>query len=707
MKGIRTMQALHAVTDTPPREAPGPGPCAGPFDRYRPAALLDLFRHQPLEVVFEQFPPVLWLVLQALPDFHGDEADVLAMVDNSWLRAADSAAAPVEPAELDRAFPALAVLGEGMVLDATERLLLAFLVTLQEDPWWDTLSTATRPVKPARFALAVAAALRLAPHQVRRALHPGGSLSRCGLLDCRPAFRMGNAALNDHVRIQPDIDLAVLRDPRLWATTFDAWFGRRAVDDPRVTFPHLEDDLGLLCELLEHAMNSGARGTHVLLYGPPGTGKTTLAVHLAQRLGASLFEVPRQQACPAQERGETRLRRYDLGQRLGFGDRRCLMLFDELEDLLPAGMPGRTEASSEYKGWICESLEQARIPTFWTTNSLTGIEPAILRRFTFTLEVGVPPRTVRRRLLDEALQGQDMDTAWLERIARLDCLTPAMTVQLAALAASLPLRGPRLETALDRWLEARLAAMNRKLPPATAARRFRCELLNVDTPPDRLARGLARASEGRLCLYGPPGSGKTAFANHLAERLDLPALVKRGSDLRSCWVGETERNIARMFAEATREGAVLILDEADSFLSTRSDRNQRWEMNETTEFLVQLEGFRGIFCATTNRFEDLDPAFLRRFDLKVRFDYLNPAQREVFFRDVMRESGLPVRLRARTKERLASLDQLTPGDYVAARRGLQFSGQEVSQDALLSALVHEVACKNVSKGRPIGFRWES
>jgi len=170
------------------------------------------------------------------------------------------------------------------------------------------------------------------------------------------------------------------------------------------------------------------------------------------------------------------------------------------------------------------------------------------------------------------------------------------------------------------------------------------------------------------------------------------------------WVGETERNIAQMFADASRDGAVLILDEADSFLSGRSERNQGWQMNEVSEFLVQLECFQGIFCATTNRFEVLDEAFVRRFDLKIKLDYLSMEQCLMMFKNLLRESGLRAYLTTSTRSGLRSLNQLTPGDYVTAQRRLRFSHQKCDQKTLLSALVHEMECKSVSQGRPIGFR---
>ena len=127
-------------------------------------------------------------------------------------------------------------------------------------------------------------------------------------------------------------------------------------------------------------------------------------------------------------------------------------------------------------------------------------------------------------------------------------------------------------------------------------------------------------------------------------------------------------------------------------------------MNEVSEFLVQLESFQGIFCATTNRFEDLDPAFIRRFDLKIKLDYLTSKQRVLMFRNLMRECGLRARLAAKTQARLDWLSKLTPGDFMTARRRMRFSQQQCSQATLLSALVHEVECKTISQGRPIGFR---
>ena len=129
-----------------------------------------------------------------------------------------------------------------------------------------------------------------------------------------------------------------------------------------------------------------------------------------------------------------------------------------------------------------------------------------------------------------------------------------------------------------------------------------------------------------FCLDGPAGTGKSAWARHLARRLGLPIIERRASDLLSMWVGGTEQASARAFADARAEGALLIFDEADSLLADRRNAVRQWEVSQVNEFLTQLENFDGLFIASTNLADNLDQAALRRFDLKVKFDFLKPVQ---------------------------------------------------------------------------------
>ena len=110
-------------------------------------------------------------------------------------------------------------------------------------------------------------------------------------------------------------------------------------------------------------------------------------------------------------------------------------------------------------------------------------------------------------------------------------------------------------------------------------------------------------------------------------------MVRRASDLLSCWVGATEQNIARAFEEARKDDAVLLIDEADSFLQDRRGAGHSWEVTQVNEVLTQMENFEGVFIATTNLIKTLDQAALRRFDMKLLFKPLTARQsRELFLR---------------------------------------------------------------------------
>ena len=102
-----------------------------------------------------------------------------------------------------------------------------------------------------------------------------------------------------------------------------------------------------------------------------------------------------------------------------------------------------------------------------------------------------------------------------------------------------------------------------------------------------------------ILLHGPPGTGKTQFARYVATRLERDLMVKTASELQSMWIGEAEKNIARAFREAERDGAILFIDEADSFLFSRESAHRMWEVSQVNEFLCQMENFKGILiCAT-------------------------------------------------------------------------------------------------------------
>lgn len=169
----------------------------------------------------------------------------------------------------------------------------------------------------------------------------------------------------------------------------------------------------------------------------------------------------------------------------------------------------------------------------------------------------------------------------------------------------------------------------------------------------------------------------------------------------SPYIGETEQNIASMFRKARKEGAVLLLDEADSFLSERQLARTSWEVSAVNEMLTQMESFDGLFICSTNLMQRLDAASLRRFALKIKFDYMKADQRWRLFLTQAKEYSRANE--AQYRSALGQLNNLTPGDFATVRRQAELLSVTLSADELIKRLTQE--CKNKSAGwnQPIGF----
>jgi SpoVK/Ycf46/Vps4 family AAA+-type ATPase len=230
-------------------------------------------------------------------------------------------------------------------------------------------------------------------------------------------------------------------------------------------------------------------------------------------------------------------------------------------------------------------------------------------------------------------------------------------------------------------------------------------MLNVETRFEipRIVEALRARGHGTLCFYGAPGTGKTALAEHIARRLDKPLLVKQASDLMSKFVGETEQNMAAMFAEAESEKAILLLDEADSFLQDRRGAQRTYEVTEVNEMLQGMERFNGIFVCTTNLMDRVDQAALRRFTFKIRFRPLTAAQREKMFVTEALEGNADA-FTEQARSRLAKLEQLCPGDFAAVKRQVTILATQFTPEEFLEQLEAEHRIKpEVRESRSIGF----
>lgn len=590
-------------------------------------------------------------------------------------------------------------LAELLGLTLADQAVLCFSTLLHGDLAFHQAIAAQSCAMPTRLLHKLLARLTGLPQEeIRAALSPTALLSSTGLIEVAPAC----VDLEDKISIRRDLP------NRLFSVHTDAeglmaCFLKRS---PRRTlslanFPHLARDTAAASGLLRAALQHKIPGTNLLLYGPPGVGKTEYAAVLAEAVGAALYEVDYADEDGDPIRGEQRLRAFNLGQRLLARRDRALLLFDEVEDVFERDpfdrlFGGRGDGATAGKAWMNRTLEHNPAPALWLTNDADSMNRAYLRRFDYSIRFSTPPPSVRIEIARHHLGDWAGADDWLARIAAHEQLTPAQLERAAKLARHAGNGDLETNRALVRQaLDGSVTLLRQQRAPARprVPTGYDLRFLNVDQDIPKLIAALQRRPHGVFCFHGPAGTGKSELARHLADRLEKPLLVKRASDLLGMYVGQTEQGIAAMFDEARQHDAVLVLDEADSFLRDRRGAHQSWEVTQVNELLTQMEAFEGIFIATTNRMETLDPASRRRFPWKIRFDPLKPNQRWGLFAQEFVRLGGELAEAEDYEAEVRRLERLTPGDFAAVVRQYELWDETPSAGAFHDRLAVEVAAQ--------------
>ena len=584
--------------------------------------------------------------------------------------------------------------------------ILEFSVLIHAEPILDEVADQVGTTLSTQKVIHIlAVVLDLPDAEVRASVSPHGLLAKSGLLSvercgsttlmCKLNLLCDNFA--DHIYSSDADPVMLLRD-----TVVPSALPLLEITD----YVHIGEFLKVLRPYLKASIASGRKGVNIFLHGDPGTGKSQLAKVLAQDLGCELFEVASQDVDGDPVTGDLRLRAFRAAQSF-LGQRRALILFDEVEDVFNDGNSifGLKSTAQTRKAWINRALEENAVPTLWLSNSIDCLDPAFIRRFDMVFELSVPPKRHREHIIQEACADM-LDATAVSRIAELESLAPAVVTKAASVVRTIrddlgeAGAAHAVEMLIGNTLEAQGHRVIRCSDPNRLPEIYDPVFIHADSDLIAISAGLVRSKSGRLCLYGPPGTGKTAYGRWLAEQLDVPLLVKRASDLQSMWLGECEKNIARAFKQAEQDGALLLIDEVDSFLQDRRGAQRSWEVSQVNEMLTQMESFPGVFIASTNLMEGLDQAALRRFDLKVKFDFLQPEQA----RELLRRHCIQLSIAAPLPEhdsRLIHMPRLTPGDFAAVVRQSRFRPITCAH-AMVAALEAECSIKEGAKAL-IGF----
>jgi transitional endoplasmic reticulum ATPase len=399
----------------------------------------------------------------------------------------------------------------------------------------------------------------------------------------------------------------------------------------------------------------------VLLHGPPGTGKTRLARAVANESAANFFLVNGPEIMGSAY-GESEKKLREIFEEAN-ANAPSIVFIDEIDSIAPKRGQVSGEAEKRLVAQLLTLMDgleaRANVVVIAATNRPEAIDEALRRpgRFDREIVVGVPDERGRREILGIHARGMPLgEGVDLDELARTTF--GFVGADLAALAREAAIEAvrrimPRLNLeegtippdVLDTLAVTRedfLEALKRVQPSAmrevmVQAPTVRWEDVGglddaqmrlkegVELPlkdPDAFRRLGIRPAKGFL-LYGPPGTGKTLLAKAVAREAQANFIATKSSDLLSKWYGESEQQIARLFARARQVApCVLFIDELDSLVPTRGSGQGEPQVTErvVNTILAEMDGLEElqsvVVIGATNRPNLIDPALLRpgRFD---------------------------------------------------------------------------------------------
>jgi ATPase family associated with various cellular activities (AAA) len=606
-------------------------------------------------------------------------------------------------------------------LNTTERDVLAFQIG-RSRPGFSQLFELLMDADHATKAV-VGAALGSSESEVILALSEQGALARSGLLNVkqRPLRVSGPSHHLSATLAEPaeeDRELVERFVKPLLPAPSTGSLGRLHEDDRQIL-------LGVLCKPLPVD-----RGVHTLVYGPKSVDKRDMVTRLLGDEGIRGHAVATRHVAA----GDMPTWTYIAQRHVERSDPEAVLVVDRAHEAL-ASRP-RTmfnffdfdeepvhdddpELASD------KGLMESRVRCVWITDRARQLSERNLGAFLFHCEAFPGSRAERRARVAQVISDFGLSSRLERDLAKYSLLGEQQVRQAAELARLIALsddevrddepathREP-LDADRERVIKRAVAHSQKVLGRdrtegiRDSVTSYDLDLLNIAGrfTPRQIIAALSERTTGSLCFWGIPGAGKTQLAEHIAVELDLPILMRSASELLSMWLGETEQQISKMFAEAENEGALLFLDEADSFLRDRTLARAHWEVTQVNELLQRMERFEGIFIAATNLMDSIDAAAMRRFTWKLEFKALRQEQAWSMF---CTESGFdrntePERA-DELKQALAAIDDLAPGDFATVKRQAQMLGEELSPQAWIEQLAAEAKAKMLGLRRQqLGF----
>jgi len=409
--------------------------------------------------------------------------------------------------------------------------------------------------------------------------------------------------------------------------------------------PSMRKDAQTMCDAAKNDPKKGEGAPWLVFWGPTGVGKRTLAARVAAHQGRPLVTFdPNAVERPQLEDLFARVQREALM-------RNAMLYVGPIpSDLLNNGARELFRRLGRFGNPLCLGIDGMQPPRLVSDHPL------------WELKFPLPSERTRTKMWEDALpaavRGGDLR---LDSISRAFKLTPG-EIQFCANEAKGIAERERTKISHQ---DARLCVTRRlrndlgeMAQPITVTTTW-ADLVLPQEDMDRIQEFIARRKyadkvyndwgygtrigygKGLIALFsGPPGTGKTMLAGLIAQALDLDLFQVDLANVVSKWVGETEKQLAKVFDQAERAHAVLLFDEADSLFAKRTEvksSNDRYGNMATNYLLQRLEQYTGVAVLTTNKDASLDEALQRRLTLHLYLDIPDTDERERLWRSFMPE----------------------------------------------------------------------